>query len=151
MWTIRQASETDADALTELRLLFLQEIGYSGDGVADAVRDYLLKALPTGEFIAWLAEADGKVIGSSGLVFVDKPPHGRNLTGREAHVMNMYTLPEYRRRGVATQLLEAIQDFVVGSGVSCIRLHTTMGATRVYHGLGFRSDTSEMVLHLQGR
>ena len=148
MWTIRQANVGDTEALTALRLRFLQEIGYGGDDVSDAVREYFEHSVPTGEFVAWLAQRSGQIVGTSGLVFVRKPPHGRNLTGREAHVMNMYTIPQYRRQGVATALLESIRRFVVDAGVTCIRLNTTVGATRVYHALGFRSDTSEMVLQL---
>ncbi len=149
MWTIRQANVSDTEALTALRLRFLQEIGYGGDAVSDAVRSYFEQSIPTGDFVAWVAEKDGQIVGTSGLVFVRKPPHVRNLTGREAHVMNMYTTPEYRRQGVATALLEAIRRFVADAGVTCIRLNTTVGATRVYHALGFRSDTSEMVLLLE--
>ena len=138
-----------AQALTALRVRFLQEVGYGGREVQDAIRDYFQRSVPSGDFVAWLAEQDGQIIGTSGLVVVRKPPHGRNLTGCEAHVMNMYTLPEFRRQGVAASLLDSIRKFVMDEGVKCIRLNTTVGATRVYHALGFRSDTSEMVLQLE--
>ncbi len=148
MWTIRQATVDDTQTLTALRLRFLDEIGYGGEGVGEAVEKYFLESVPTGDFVVWLAEEQGQAVGTSGMVIVRKPPHGRNLTGREAHVMNMYTIPEYRRKGVATALLDAMRRYVVESGVNCIRLNTTIGATRVYHALGFRSDTSEMMLQL---
>lgn len=148
MWHIRQATEFDAEILTALRLEFLAEIGYGGEGVQEAVRDYFERALRSGEFRAWLAESEGQIVGTGGVIFVQKPPHVRNLSGREAHVLNMYTLPQYRRQGIATALLETIRQHLVTLDVTCLRLHTTVGAKRVYHGQGFRSDTSEMVLHL---
>lgn len=150
MWTIRQATLDDVDTLVELRLRFLQEIGYAGDGVADAVRGYMLQAIPQGQFVAWVAEEDSLIIATSGLVFNKKLPHGRNPSGREGFVLNMYTRPEWRDLGIATSLMKAIVEHVRQGGVTCIRLHASEDGVGIYTKLGFRLDNSEMVLNLTG-
>ncbi len=150
MWTIRQATLDDIDTLVELRLRFLEDIGYDGDDVAGAVRDYLLQAIPKGQFVAWVAEEDSQIIATSGLVFNQKVPHGRNPSGREAFVLNMYTLPERRGLGIATALMETIVQHVRQRGITCIRLHASEDGLGIYTKMGFVPDDSEMVLNMRG-
>ena len=114
MWTIRRATIADIDTLVDLRTRFLEEIGYAGNGAADAVRDYFLVALSQDEFVAWVAEASAGLIAMGGLVYCQKVPHGRNLSGREGLILNMYTLPEWRGRGIATALMNTIVEHVRG-------------------------------------
>ncbi|NLS95423.1 MAG: GNAT family N-acetyltransferase [Planctomycetaceae bacterium] len=148
MWSIRPATINDIDSLVDFRVRFLEEIGYGGDGVAEAVRDYLLAALPRGEFVAWLAEEDSQIVATGGLVFQQKAPHAKNLSGREGFVLNMYTLPAWRGRGIATALMRTIVRHVGSQGIPCIRLHTSKDGVGIYTRLGFRADSEEMVLHL---
>jgi GNAT superfamily N-acetyltransferase len=148
MWTIRQATIDDIDELTELRQRFLTEIGYGSDAVPNAVRSYLDKALPTGDFVAFVAESAGHIIATSGVQIFQKPPHARNLSGKEGFVLNMFTLPEWRGRGIATALMQRIVGFVRDRGATCIRLHTSESGVGIYTKLGFQPDNSEMLLYL---
>ena len=150
MWTIRRATLDDIDVLTDLRQRFLEEIGYGSDAVPNAVRSYLTGAIPTGDFVAFVAESDGQIIATSGVQVFQKPPHARNLSGKEGFVLNMFTLPEWRGRGIATGLMEKIMVFVREEGATCIRLHTSEDGLGIYKKLGFRPDNSEMVLYLNG-
>jgi len=108
---IRQATPNDLDMLVYLRLALIQETSCLRSGtevkvVKEATREYIFNALPDGRFKAWIAESrDGKMIGISGLTFFERPPLYGNLSGLEAYVMNMYTDPEWRGRGIATVLL----------------------------------------------
>lgn len=100
----RRAVVADVDALAQFRAAFLAEV--RGVSAADtnllsALRRYFSAAVPTSEFIAYLAESDGQIIATSGLVFHQHPPSPRNLSGREAYIMNMYTLPTWREIGRA--------------------------------------------------
>jgi ribosomal protein S18 acetylase RimI-like enzyme len=148
MWTIRRATFDDIDVLTDLRQRVLAEIGYASDNVPDAVRSYLEKALPSGDFVAFVAECDDQIIATSGVLIFQKPPHALNLSGKEGFVLNMFTLPEWRRRGIATALMERTLAFVREKGATCIRLHTSEDGLGIYSTLGFRRGNSEMVLYL---
>ncbi|MFX0162016.1 MAG: GNAT family N-acetyltransferase, partial [Candidatus Hodarchaeota archaeon] len=78
----------------------------------------------------------------------EKPPIHGNLTGREAYIMNMYTLPEWQNKGLATNLLKEIIKFIKETNVQRIRLHATEAGKKIYEKIGFVSVSSEMVLDL---
>ncbi len=143
------------DALVRLRLDLLREVGDLQNNahavsLAEATRRYLTKKVPKGEFVAWVAEADGRIVGTSGLVFFERPPVERNISGREAYVMNMYTIPEWRGRGIATALTREIIDFVKGTNATRIWLRTTEDGKRIYEKAGFVARDAYMELMLQG-
>ena len=86
MWTIRRATRDDIDVLVDLRQRFLAEIGYGSDAVRNAVRSYFTDALPTGDIVVLVAELDGQIIATGGVMIFQKPPHARNLSGKEGFV-----------------------------------------------------------------
>jgi GNAT superfamily N-acetyltransferase len=141
--TIRRASLEDLEALVKLRLALLQEVGNlkeSSDVAAfsAATRKYLTQKIPTGNFIAWVAEAESQLIASSGVVMFERPPVEGNSSGLEAFVMNIYTIPAWRRHGIATRLLQETIQFVFGeTGAKRIWLHATDEGQQLYEQLGF--------------
>jgi GNAT superfamily N-acetyltransferase len=139
---IREARPSDIDLLTEMRMALLREMGNIASdadaaALAGAVRNYFMEKLPGGRFLAWLAGTDGLVVGTSGLVHLEKPPLVGNLSGREGYVMNMYTLPAWRRKGIAGALLDTVIGYERGSGVKRIWLHATPPGETVYRKAGF--------------
>ena len=75
--TIRRANADDVEALTRLRLALLESAGELGPdpaALAESIRGYLRASLSTARFLAWVAEADGQVVATSGLVLLEKPP-----------------------------------------------------------------------------
>ena len=110
---IRKATLGDIDELVKLRIELIREISEVDENymakLADAIREYFTAKMPENEFLGWVAEDEGKIIASSGLLFHEKPPIHGNLTGREAYIMNMYTLPEWRNKGIATKLLNLLR------------------------------------------
>jgi ribosomal protein S18 acetylase RimI-like enzyme len=45
-------------------------------------------------------------VATSDLIVRQHPPSAKNLEGREAFVLNVYTLPRFRGRGIAPSLLQ---------------------------------------------
>ena len=151
MYKIRLATLEDAEALVRLRVTFLEEVGNFGEGVdvgevAAAFRRYLLRKLPAGEFLAWVAEDGGEVVATSGLVFFERPPNGTSPTGLEAYVMNMYTKPGWRGRGIASALLAEAIRHVKKTGARRVWLHATSVGRPVYERAGFVASDTEMEL-----
>ena len=60
--------------------------------------------------------------------------------------MNMYTRPEYRRRGIAYRTLEMLVEDARGRGISDISLEATAMGRPLYEKYGFRPMTDEMGL-----
>ncbi len=112
----------------------------------DAMRDYFQRTMSTDEFLAWVAEAEGQVVAISGLVFFERPPDAGNPAGVEAYLMNMYTLPAWRGRGLASALLDEIIGFVRTTPARRISLHATDAGRSIYESAGFLPATSGMEL-----
>jgi GNAT superfamily N-acetyltransferase len=147
-WAARRAGPADVETLVRLRVEFLTEIGDGAAGAAAApLRAYFGRALPTGEFVGWVAEAGGEVVGTGGLCFAAKPGTGRNPSGLEGYVLNMYTRPGWRGRGIAGRLLRELLAAAAAHGVGCVRLHATPAGRPLYERLGFRAADTEMVFH----
>ena len=149
--TIRRATPADVEALARLRLDLLREIGDARDEsqeapLLEAIRGYLRRTLGSGEFLAWVAEADGQVVASSGLVFFERPPDAGNLAGVDAYLMNMYTVPAWRGRGLARALLDEIVRFVRTTDARRIWLHASEAGRPIYADAGFRPTTADMEL-----
>ncbi len=116
MLTIRLATTEDLDQVVALRMDFLREMQpdalASEPEVERLTRRYVEHKLPSGEFMVWFAEEDGRIVGTGGLVLQHGPPTFRNASDLHAYILNMYTIPECRGRGIATMLLRHIIDYV---------------------------------------
>ena len=151
MLNIRRADLNDLEVLVQMRLEFFREVGSlkreaNTTALAEATRQYLIKKMPRGEFMAWIAEAEGQIVGISGLALWERPPLEGNLAGMEAYLTNMYTTPEWRGKGVATALLKETIEFVKGTEARRIWLRSTEASKSVYEKAGFSPITSQMEL-----
>lgn len=148
---IRQANLDDLDVLVKLRLALLHEAELPKEEptlVTTAIRDYLAKSVVTGEFVGFVGESDRLIIGTSGVVFFKRPPHYGNLSGVEAYIMNIYTRPQWRGKGVATALLGETINFIKKTEACRIWLQATEAGKPLYEKFGFTSTNNEMELLL---
>ena len=106
--------------------------------------------MKSNEFFAWIAESNNEIIATSGLSFLQKPPHFINLTGKFAYIMNMYTKPEWRRKGIGLALLEKLIEEIKKKGIESVVLHATPYGRPLYEKYGFRENDGdiEMILKL---
>jgi len=152
-FTIRRASSDDIEELVELRLEMQREIA-AGDkevdwtAVGEACRRYFAKTLPSGQFIVFVAEAEGRIIATSGLSFVSRPPSGTSYSRSEGYVTNIYAVSAWRGRGVATALLKATMEHAKHQGARLVYLHTSDAGRPVYEKLGFAEYPRYMQLKL---
>jgi GNAT superfamily N-acetyltransferase len=139
--TIRPATIADIDILTHLRIDFMREMksmgGFDEEIFVDATRRYFAEAIPTGEFVAWFAEVEGEIVGMSGAVFWQRPPTPKNMTGRDAYILNVYTLPAWRRQGIGRRLMQTTLEAVGAAGVGRAWLRATADGEPLYRRLGF--------------
>jgi GNAT superfamily N-acetyltransferase len=152
-YAIRRADPDDIDTLTRLRLDFVREVGTLATDdpateLAEAIRRYLLEHLPGDDFAVWVAEVGDQVVATAWLVFFDRPPMPWSLAGREALVLNVYTISDWRDQGIATALMEEIIRFVRATDAGRIQLRTTEAGEPVYRKVGFVPATSAMEMML---
>jgi GNAT superfamily N-acetyltransferase len=110
------------------------------------MREYLLRKMPTGDFLAWVAEAGASVVAMSGVTLFERPPNGANPSGLEAYLSNMYTLPAWRGRGIGTALVATAVAHLKQTRVRRVWLHATEEGRPVYAKAGFVPDEKGMEL-----
>jgi len=112
------------------------------------LNDYFTAAISDGTFISWVMEQNGEIIATSGVCFYALPPNYSNPSGRTAYITNMYTKLEYRRKGIATELLDMVIEEAKKRGYKVIRLHTSEYGKSVYLKAGFVDTDGYMALRL---
>jgi GNAT superfamily N-acetyltransferase len=89
------------------------------------------------------------MVATGGLIFFQKPPSERNLTGLEAYILNMYTVPAWRGQGIATRLLQTLITSAKQRQAHRIWMYATQDGRPLYERAGFvpkRRHTLEMEL-----
>lgn len=148
MINIRLAKTDDIEAMMSSRLEMLKVVNdlpadyvYSVEMVRES-RDYFLH----GDHMTVLALDGDAVIGCASMSFIRIMPTFAHPTGKRAHLMNVYTRSEYRRRGIARQMVELLIDEAWKAGATEISLDATASGRPLYESMGFKNSTECMVL-----
>lgn len=104
----KKADLSDIDMLTETRIEVLRAANQlSADVDMSEVRcesyAYYERALNNNTHIAYLVYDGNTVVGAGGVSFFQVMPTYHNPSGNKAYIMNMYTHPDYRRKGIASR------------------------------------------------
>jgi GNAT superfamily N-acetyltransferase len=106
--------------------------------IRESLLRYFTKAIPPGDFIAWVAELDGKIVATSGMVVWEKPAiYGGVESGRLGYLLNFYTIPEARRKGIATRMLNELIKEARLLGLRYLHLHASKYGESIYRKAGF--------------
>ncbi len=150
--TIREATANDIPEILRQRRRMYEDMHYPDlialDSMASLSSTYLKTAMANGSFRAWLA-ADGDRIVAGGAVIISPwPAHPYDLECRRATILNVYTDPEFRRRGIARQLMQTIIAWCKREGFARVTLHASDDGHHLYESLGFEAS-NEMRLNLR--
>ena len=139
---IRKLTIDDLDLLIKLRIDFLldEKIEFTKhelDSIKDKCKDYFFSAYKTNSFIAFVAEEKGEVLSTAFMTFAERPPRKAFVSTRIGTIYNVLTYEKYRRKGIATKLLQILMDEAKAIGVSMIDLYATTDGEKLYQNLGF--------------
>ncbi len=139
--SIREAGLEDIELLMEWRIRALCEVfGVLPDALNAIVpqcRRYYLEEIPAGGHIACFAVCGETVVGCGGICLYREMPSPENPNGRCGYLMNIYTQPEYRSRGIGRMTVRWLIDRARENGVSKIFLETSQQGEALYRALGF--------------
>lgn len=149
---IREGSIADIPEIARQRRRMCEDMNYT-DAFALATMvtvtaDYLNKAIPEGSFRSWLACDNARVVAGGAVVISSWPAHAYDLECRRATILNVYTEPEYRRRGIARRIMETMIAWCKQEGFARVSLHASERGRPLYESLGFE-DSNEMRLNLR--
>jgi GNAT superfamily N-acetyltransferase len=152
MTRIRRATAADVDIIVKHRRRMFADMGFGDedalDAMAVAAQASIRSGLEDGSYVGWLAEDAGRVVAGGGLVIFNYQPSPSEPLPRRACVLNMYTAPEYRRRGLARRLLEKMIAWCSEHGFNAVSLHASEDGRSLYEAFGFK-PTNEMRLVLK--
>jgi GNAT superfamily N-acetyltransferase len=149
---IRPAGLGDTATILRHRGAMFREMGRGSEPEMDAMlvtaEAFLREALPSGTYRGWLAEtAGGRVAAGAGITIAAWPGAPGDSAGRRGWIQNVYTEPEFRRRGLARQLMQVVVEWCRVEGFRTVWLHASQDGRGLYESMGFQ-PTNEMRLHL---
>ena len=139
----RRGTLDDIQALVDLRVRFLNELlNHPENNETRVVRkpllEYFTEAIPSRDFVAWVAEYGGKIVATSGMVVWQKPAlYGGVESGKLGYLLNFYTIPEARGKGIATRLLNELIGEAKSMGLRYVHLHASKDGEPIYRKAGF--------------
>ncbi len=141
----RKLTDEDLDILIEMRIAQLQEEG--AEAVFDLkpyLQDYYTRHLADNTFVSWLAVDMNRIVGTSGMSFVEKPPYYSCPSGKIGLLSSMYVIKEYRRKGIARFLLDKVVKEAREFGCATIQITASDMGVLLYTDYGFKKNGNFM-------
>ena len=145
----RKLTENDLETFIRMRITQLREEGATEDvDLVPPLMDYYHRHLADGTYVSWLALDGEKIVGTSGMSFVEKPPYFSCPSGRIGLLSSMYTYPEYRRMGIAKELLRQVTEEARAYGCGCVQITASDMGVLLYTDFGFKKNGNFMQYNL---
>ena len=147
----KKLTTSELDVFIDMRITQLTE-EYVSSGrtvptdvdLQSALKDYYNRHLADGTFVSWLAMDGNVIIGTSGMSFVEKPPYFGCPTGRLGLLSSMYTNPNYRRMGIAKELLNKVIEEARAYGCGAVHITASDMGVKLYTAYGFKHNGNFM-------
>lgn len=145
----RRMEITDIPAVVKLRILQLKEEGAQEDfDITNSLAVYYLNHINDKTFVGWVAVNHDIIIGTSGMSFCHKPPYYANPSGKIGILSCMYTIEEFRRKGVGKNLLEKVVDEAREYGCGTVYITASKQGALLYQNAGFHRNENFFQLNL---
>ena len=147
---IVKATAADIETLMAIRLEMLCEVNdlardYAfSDELKTCVREYFLNGNQT----TLLAKDGGKAVGCASINYITIMPTFEHPTGTRAFLMSVYTRAEYRRQGIARNMVKQLIEEAKERGCTEIILDATEAGRPLYKSLGFEESGETMTLQI---
>ncbi len=149
MPTLRRATPDDAPTITTQRHQMFADNELANEAAYAAMdlafEPWVRERLSDGRYVGLFFQEDSTILAACGIFFGDFPPHFLDPNPIRAYLLNFYTAPEARGRGLATQLLQQAVDECKQANVRVITLHASKFGRPIYEKFGF-TQNNEMIL-----
>jgi GNAT superfamily N-acetyltransferase len=153
---IRRATAQDADIISWHRARMFQDMGdISGNAfeiLRARARARLEQWIDSGNYVGWLASPADQpevIVSGAGVQLQPILPRPVNVStigeGRQGTIVNVFTEPQWRRRGIAGLLVKEIIAWSRNEQLDRLILHASNEGRSIYEKLGFVA-TNEMRL-----
>ena len=147
---IREITPQDVETIARMRVQMLDEV--TDDPLPwqleGSVRRFVWKHMQDRTCLGVVAEDEGRVIADAVIYLFETMPDEVNVRGLTAMLYNVYTLPEYRGRGIMAQMLPEVIRLAREAGAVELKMTAEKKAIPLYERMGFHvnDDAMKMVL-----
>lgn len=146
----RSLTADDLDTFITMRITQLREEGATEDiDLRPALIDYYNRHLADDTFVSWVAVDGGRIIGTSGMSIVEKPPYFGCPSGRIGLLSSMFTDPAYRRQGIAKELLGRVVNEARLRGCGAVQITASDMGVLLYTDFGFKKNGNFMQFNIK--
>jgi GNAT superfamily N-acetyltransferase len=136
------ATLKDLDIVIKMNLRFAHEFNGIQNPDIEAIllkskTDYFKKEL-NNNYLSWYATVNKQVASIAGLIVRHQLPTMSNHSGIWGYIICVYTLPEYRRRGLSKNILQRLTNTAKEMGITALELHASKDGEHVYIKEGFQ-------------
>lgn len=145
----RKLTTNDLDIFIEMRISQLLEEGAKEEiDLKPALSEYYKVHMEDGTFISWIALDGEKIIATSGISFVEKPPYFGCPSGKIGLLSSIFTSKQYRRQGIANNLLSKVIDEAKRYGCGTVQITASDMGMTFYSNFGFKKNNNFMQFKL---
>jgi len=148
IFQIRRATARDAGIISWHRARMFQDMGdVSGDSfeiLRAIARTRLEQWIDKGNYIGWLAapaEKPEMIVAGAGVQLQPILPRPLDIStigeGRQGTIVNVFTEPQWRQRGIAGLLIKEIITWSKNEQIDRVVLHASDEGRSIYERLGF--------------
>ena len=147
--TFRRLTDKELDTFISMRITQLREEGATEDiDLVPSLKDYYNKHMADGTFVSWLAMDGEKIVGTSGMSFVERPPYFGCPSGKLGILSSMFTDTGYRRQGIAKALLSKVVNEAREYGCGGVWITASDKGVLLYTDFGFVKNGNFMQYRL---
>jgi len=139
---VRLATVEDAETLARHRAAMFRDMGdvdeFGASVIENASVDHIKALVEAREYFGFLLEEKGDVLAGGGVWVRPVLPRPGMLNGAlEGYILNVFTEPGHRRRGLARELMREILEWCRERQLARVVLHASKDGRSLYEELGF--------------
>jgi GNAT superfamily N-acetyltransferase len=139
---IREIGANEVELLTNYRMAYLTEMQGERSEEYQAqlkleLNQYFKEAIAEHRFFAFLAEQGDEIVSFGAMVLKKIPGDFNQSMYLEGDILNMYTVPIARRKGISCLILQELLNEARNRGISKVSLHTSKDGEKLYRKFGF--------------
>ncbi len=151
-YTVRRATVDDVSIISHQRIAMFHDMGFMDEEALNRMDStfcmWLTNKMTSGMYQGWFMIGDeDQIVAGAGLWLNEWIPHPYDARTIRGYVLNVYTEPAHRKRGLARQLVGEILAYCRERDIHVIALHASDEGRPIYESLGFK-ESNEMRIRL---
>ena len=139
---VRRIDIKDVVILTKYRLEYLEEMQGTMNNEYKAaleieLNNHFKSEMTHDRVFAFMALRGEKILSFGAMVIKRIPGDSSKPVYLEGDILNMYTIPDERRKGISSLILQELINEAKRRGISKISLHTSKDGEKLYRKFGF--------------